>query len=189
VSIGASVTLTDAFDALLVDRSQLHSFVHRFAGLPVRNSGTLGGNIANGSPIGDSMPLLMVLDTRIESGQPTRHPQPWHLTRFTPATAKIRWHPMKCLTRIMVPRPTANEFLRVYKISKRQEDDISAVCLALRLELQGRQGARISIAAGGVAATPSARQQDTGGHARAAVDPDPDRARHGRFARRVFTDL
>jgi xanthine dehydrogenase small subunit len=54
IAIGAAVTLTDAFAALVADRPQLQDLCHRFAGLPVRNSGTLGGNVANGSPIGDS---------------------------------------------------------------------------------------------------------------------------------------
>ena len=61
IAIGAAVTLNDAFAALVANRPQLASFAHRFAGLPVRNSGTLGGNVANGSPIGDSMPLLIAL--------------------------------------------------------------------------------------------------------------------------------
>jgi xanthine dehydrogenase small subunit len=61
IHIGAAVTLTDAFAALTAQWPQLHRFATRFAGLPVRNSGTLGGNVANGSPIGDSMPLLIAL--------------------------------------------------------------------------------------------------------------------------------
>eukprot|EP01041_Mallomonas_annulata_P023650 gene23650-44213_t len=61
IAIGAAVTLSDAFAALLQDRPQLQAFTQRFAGLPVRNSGTLGGNVANGSPIGDAMPLLIAL--------------------------------------------------------------------------------------------------------------------------------
>jgi xanthine dehydrogenase small subunit len=61
LAIGAAVTLSDAFAALVQDRPQLQAFASRFAGLPVRNSGTLGGNVANGSPIGDSMPLLIAL--------------------------------------------------------------------------------------------------------------------------------
>ncbi|RZJ14925.1 MAG: 2Fe-2S iron-sulfur cluster binding domain-containing protein, partial [Haliea sp.] len=65
ITIGAAVTLEDAYTALVADRPELASFAARFAGLPVRNAGTLGGNIANGSPIGDSMPLLIALDASI----------------------------------------------------------------------------------------------------------------------------
>src|SRR5690606_6769351 len=65
VAIGAAATLTEAFAALVQDRPQLARFAQRFAGLPVRNSGTLGGNVANGSPIGDSMPLLIALGAQI----------------------------------------------------------------------------------------------------------------------------
>jgi hypothetical protein len=50
------VPLADAYAALVKDRPHLHAFAARFAGLPVRNAGTLGGNVVNGSPIGDSMP-------------------------------------------------------------------------------------------------------------------------------------
>ena len=65
IAIGAAVTLTDAFAALVADRPQLSTFASRFAGLPVRNAGTLGGNVANGSPIGDSMPLLIALGASV----------------------------------------------------------------------------------------------------------------------------
>ncbi|MDB5847503.1 MAG: xanthine dehydrogenase small subunit, partial [Rhodoferax sp.] len=63
--IGAAVPLEDAYAALTQDRPQLAAFAARFAGLPVRNSGTLGGNVANGSPIGDSMPLLIALGAEV----------------------------------------------------------------------------------------------------------------------------
>ena len=63
--IGAAVTLTDAFAALQRQWPQLQRFAARFAGLPVRNAGTLGGNVANGSPIGDSMPLLIALRAQV----------------------------------------------------------------------------------------------------------------------------
>lgn len=65
IAIGTAVTLTDAFQAIEQDRPQLQAFTRRFAGLPVRNSGTLGGNVANGSPIGDSMPLLIALGANV----------------------------------------------------------------------------------------------------------------------------
>ena len=65
IAIGAAVSLTDAYAALVKERPQLLTFSQRFAGLPVRNSGTLGGNVANGSPIGDSMPLLIALGASV----------------------------------------------------------------------------------------------------------------------------
>jgi xanthine dehydrogenase small subunit len=75
VAIGAAVTLTDAFAALVADRPQLKVSPTRFAGLPVRNSGTLGGNIANGSPIGDSMPLLIALGAQLVLMKRARAPR------------------------------------------------------------------------------------------------------------------
>ncbi len=66
IAIGAAVSLTEAYAALVEERPGLKSFANRFAGLPVRNSGTLGGNVANGSPIGDSMPLLIALGASAE---------------------------------------------------------------------------------------------------------------------------
>jgi len=151
--IGAAVTLTDAFEALLADRSQLHQFVHRFAGLPVRNSGTLGGNVANGSPIGDSMPLLIALHARVHLAS-VRGRREMPLEEFYTGYRQNQLARDEVLLHIRVPRPTANEFLRVYKISKRFEDDISAVCLGLKLTLQHGTVAHASVGVGGVAATP-----------------------------------
>src|SRR5256885_903221 len=63
--IGAAATLTDAFAELVHHYPELDELFRRFASPPIRNAGTLGGNIANGSPIGDSMPALMALDTSL----------------------------------------------------------------------------------------------------------------------------
>ncbi|MBG6075257.1 xanthine dehydrogenase small subunit [Polaromonas sp. CG_9.11] len=189
VLIGAAVTLADAFAALVTDRPQLHPFASRFAGLPVRNSGTLGGNIANGSPIGDSMPLLIALRASVvlmrESGQRelplealytgyrqnvmaadevlafvrvpkpgSPHPHPLPLGEGVQAETG---HPMQPDPLASSPLAGAGrpEFLRVYKISKRYDDDISAVCLAINLHIAQGVVAGASIGAGGVAATPA----------------------------------
>ena len=151
--IGAAVTLTDAFAALVADRPQLSAFVARFAGLPVRNSGTLGGNIANGSPIGDSMPLLIALGASVvlasERGQrelPLEHLYTGYRKNVMAAD--------EILAFITVPKAQANEWVRIYKISKRFDDDISAICLALNLHIVDNQVAHASIGVGGVAATP-----------------------------------
>ncbi len=168
LAIGAAATLTEAYAALVRERAPLETFAQRFAGLPVRNSGTLGGNVANGSPIGDSMPLLIALGASVVLMR-------WDTGRQAIAHREIRLEdlytgyrqnvmkPDELLCWIKVPRPPAAaepaEFLRVYKISKRFDDDISAVCLAIRLVLAEGRVQAISIGAGGVAATPVRARQ------------------------------
>ena len=151
--IGAAVSLSDAFAALQADRPQLQAFFSRFAGLPVRNSGTLGGNIANGSPIGDSMPLLIALRASVVL-MSVRGAREAALEKLYTGYRKNVMAADEVLALIRVPRPQTDELLRVYKVSKRFEDDISAVCLAVNLQLQDGQVTQASIGVGGVAATP-----------------------------------
>jgi xanthine dehydrogenase small subunit len=153
VAIGAAVSLTDAFAALVQERPQLKTFANRFAGLPVRNAGTLGGNIANGSPIGDSMPLLIALGAHVVLMSQRGHRQ-LPLEDFYTGYRKNVLAPDELVAWILVPRPRAGEFLRAYKISRRFDDDISAVCLVVSLTLEGNTVTKVSIGAGGVAATP-----------------------------------
>ena len=154
IAIGAAVTLTDAYDALVADRPQLKTFADRFAGLPVRNAGTLGGNVANGSPIGDSMPLLIALNAHIVLMSERGHRE-MRLEDFYTGYRKSVLAPDEVLAWIKVPRPASDEFLRAYKISKRYDDDISAVCLVLNMRFEGGAVAGVSLGAGGVAATPA----------------------------------
>ena len=180
IAIGAAVTLDDAFAALLKERPELRDFASRFAGLPVRNSGTLGGNIANGSPIGDSMPLLIALGANVVLMN-TRGHRELPLERLYTGYRKNIIAADEVLAWIKVPRPDADltsprsakrlrlvapaplgtapwteglEWLRAYKISKRFEDDISAICLVIRLRVMDGKVLRASIGVGGVAATP-----------------------------------
>ncbi|MBC7705469.1 MAG: FAD binding domain-containing protein [Rhodoferax sp.] len=154
ITIGAAVTLVDAFAALVQGRPQLHNFASRFAGLPVRNSGTLGGNVANGSPIGDSMPLLIALNAQVvlmsERGQ-----REMPLENLYTGYRQNVMAADEVLAFIKVPQPGTVDALKVYKISKRYDDDISAVCLAIRLHIDKGVVAHASIGAGGVAATPA----------------------------------
>jgi xanthine dehydrogenase small subunit len=168
IAIGAAVCLSDAFGALIAERPQLANFAARFAGLPVRNSGTLGGNVANGSPIGDSMPLLIALQANVvlmswRAGQMVSREMP--LEDLYTGYRKTRMAADEVLAWIKVPRPLISrptppsgdetrELLKVYKISKRYDDDISAVCLAIQLHIQQGVVISASIGAGGVAATP-----------------------------------
>ena len=183
LALGAAVTLTDAFDALVSEYPALKTFAQRFAGLPVRNAGTLGGNVANGSPIGDTMPLLIALGANVvlmrwdKKRQQVAHRE----LRLEDLYTGYRTNVMRAdelLCWIMVPRagqaagaplggsePNAvgsmgpQERLRVYKISKRFDDDISAVCLAIRMTVEAGVVQQVSIGAGGVAATPARARQ------------------------------
>ena len=157
VAIGAAVSLNDAFAALVADRPGLQHFAARFAGLPVRNSGTLGGNVVNGSPIGDSMPLLIALQSSLVlmrwQGRAPAHRE-IRVEDFYTGYRKNRLLPDEVLAWIKVPLAQTGEHLRAYKISKRFEDDISAVCLVINLTLADNRVMKASIGAGGVAATP-----------------------------------
>ncbi|MCY7305299.1 MAG: xanthine dehydrogenase small subunit [Rhodoferax sp.] len=161
LAIGAAVPLVDAFAALLESRPELKAFAQRFAGLPVRNSGTLGGNVANGSPIGDSMPLLIALGANVVL-MSARANRELPLEDLYIGYRKNVIAKDEVLAWINVPQPVAGEFLRVYKISKRYDDDISAVCLAVALRVYDGRVTSVSIGAGGVAATPvRARKTET----------------------------
>lgn len=158
IAIGAGVKVEQAFSALLKDRPQLRAFAERFAGLPIRNSATLGGNIGNGSPIGDSMPMLIALGSsvvlmRMDKGH-IRHREVMledFYTGYRTSTLK----PTEVICWIKVPKPQSNEVFRAYKISKRFDDDISAVCLCINLSVSNGTITFASIGAGGVAATPA----------------------------------
>lgn len=155
--IGAAATLEAAFTALKAHWPQLHKFAARFAGLPVRNSGTLGGNVANGSPIGDSMPLLIALNAQVVLAS-VRGERSLPLEQLYTGYRQNVMAPDELVVRMDVPLPStgaATQHLRAYKISKRQDDDISAVCLVINLHLHDGVVTQVRIGAGGVAATPA----------------------------------
>jgi xanthine dehydrogenase small subunit len=162
IAIGAAVNLQDAFEALAVERPVIAPFGERFAGWPVRQSGTLGGNVANGSPIGDSMPLLMALGAQVVlmawrrvRGRDQAVHRHVPLDQFYTGYRQSLLAPDEVLAWIVVPKPKAGEWLGAYKVSKRQEDDISAVCLAVQLHIAEGRITAARIGAGGVAATPA----------------------------------
>ena len=151
--LGATVTLEEAGRILgRLDPDIAHLF-RRIAGAQVRASGTLGGNIANGSPIGDTPPLLIALDASIELVRPG-HVRRLPLEDFFIAYGRQDRAHDEILTRIFVPRPRPNHALRVFKIAKRHDQDISGLLGAVRLTLDGHAIAAARLAFGGMAATP-----------------------------------
>jgi len=154
IEIGAAVSLTDAMPAILAHYPELEELMLRFASPPIRNAGTLGGNIANGSPIGDSMPALLALDTRLvlRHGDEVRE---LPLGSFYLGYQETARKPGELLERILIPLPLKNSVLRSYKVSKRFDQDITAVCGAYCVQLDGDRVLDARIAYGGLAATPS----------------------------------
>lgn len=152
--IGAAVTLERAYRSICEWYPSLEPVWQRFASLPVRNAGTLVGNLANGSPIGDSMPWLLALDARVEisSGDlPARH-EP--LSTLYVGYQQTSLQPGDFISAVIIPVPEPDRILRCYKLSKRHDSDISAVCAGLSLILEQDSVADIRLAWGGVAATP-----------------------------------
>jgi len=154
LTIGAAVPLEQAYAALAVDYPELAELWARFASLPIRNAGTLGGNVANGSPIGDSMPALLALDADLVLRHADRT-RTLPLAAFYMGYQKNALAPGEFVEAIRVPRPAPTLRFRTYKISKRYDQDISAVCAAFALEIAGDGViAKARVAFGGMAATP-----------------------------------
>ncbi|MCY6382014.1 xanthine dehydrogenase small subunit [Hoeflea prorocentri] len=154
ITLGAGVTYSDAFDAICGTAPTMGDLWDRIGGEQVRNMGTVGGNIANGSPIGDTPPPLIALGARVtlQSGTDIRTID---LEDFFIDYGKQDRAPGEFVRSVHIPRLPEGEHFAVYKISKRRDEDISAVCSAFRVALD-ESGAVASarLAFGGMAATP-----------------------------------
>jgi xanthine dehydrogenase small subunit len=154
LSLGATVSLLDAALHLAALHPDLGELMRRFGSVQVRTSGTVGGNIANGSPIGDLAPALIALGGRVvlRKGQAERT---LPLEDFFVAYGRQDRAPGEFVVAIEAPRLGPNQRYRAFKVSKRFDEDISAVMLGARIDLDGRRIAGARIAYGGMAATPS----------------------------------
>ncbi|MDE2429296.1 MAG: xanthine dehydrogenase small subunit [Burkholderiales bacterium] len=154
LEIGAAVSLDDAYRAICrYYPKELQELWQRFASLPIRHAGTLGGNVANGSPIGDSMPWLIALgSTVVLQGSAGRRELP--LEDFYLAYQKKDLRADEIVASVRIPLPRATQIFRTYKLAKRFDQDISAVCAAFSAQLQNGVLQQVRIAFGGMAATP-----------------------------------
>ena len=153
LAIGAAASLESAFAALAADWPELGETWQRFASVPIRNAGTLGGNVANGSPIGDSMPALIALGAEVElRARDASRRLP--LEDYYVAYQKTARAPGEFVARIHVPARSGTVRLCAYKLSRRHDQDIASVFVAIRLDLDGERIVRARIGCGGVAAVP-----------------------------------
>ena len=149
ITVGANVSLA-AFELFIRDRiPELYRILNVFGSPQIRCAGTLVGNIANGSPIGDTLPYLFVADAQLELAGTTG-------TRVIPVASFYRGYkkfdlkPDEIITRAFIP--VVKDTLKLYKVSRRRDLDISAFTAAIRLRVNGRiEEARIAY--GGVAPT------------------------------------
>lgn len=153
LSIGAAVSYTDATDAITAIYPAFLPLIERIGGMQVRNAGTIGGNIANGSPIGDMPPGLIAAGARLDLYS-TRGRRSIDLEDYFIDYGKQDLQPDECVGQIRLPRPPQDKLFAIYKVSKRFEQDISAVCGAFSLQLEGTVIRNARVCFGGMAATP-----------------------------------
>jgi xanthine dehydrogenase small subunit len=159
----------------------LGELMRRFGSVQVRASGTVGGNIANGSPIGDIAPALIALGGRVvlRKGDGIRV---LPLEDFFLAYGKQDRAPGEFVLAVEAPRLGPRQHYRAFKVSKRFDEDISAVMLAARIDVEGRRIAGARVACGGMAATP----KRAAGAERALVGASLDEPTSWRAAREAL---
>lgn len=150
---GSCVSYTDFTAALQKYLPTMMPFWLRIGGWQVRNMGTIGGNIANGSPIGDTPPMLMCLDARLllRHGKDRRT---LPLEKFFIEYGKQDLRPGEFIEEISLLPPRSDEIFECHKITKRRDEDISSLCGAFLLNVEDGRVSRARIAFGGMAGIP-----------------------------------
>ncbi len=151
IRVGAGVTLTDLGEAIRPHHPDFAELIRRYGSVQVRNAATVGGNIANGSPIGDSPPALIALGATLHLRHgDARRSLP--LEDFFVAYGKQDRRPGEFAAAVSFPRQP--DRLRCYKLSKRFDQDISAVCGCFVIRVEDGTVTEARIAFGGMAGTP-----------------------------------
>jgi xanthine dehydrogenase small subunit len=153
LEIGAAASLSDAYAAIVGRYPEIDEMAARFGSVPVRNSGTLCGNLGNGSPIGDSMPILIALGATVVLRRGERE-RTVALESIYRGYRDKTLEPGEFIRAVRVPLPVAGLRVATYKVSKRFDQDISAVCGAFAVMMQGERIATARVAYGGMAAIP-----------------------------------
>ena len=153
IEIGAAVSYEEAKSVLIKYWSDLDSFLQRFASLPIKNWATIGGNIANASPIGDMAPVLIALESKLKlrRGKSTRIIA---IEDFFISYKKTVLEPSEFIESIVIPSPANEDQLITHKISKGYEDDISAVCMAINVKRKDSLPFSVKIGMGGMSGIP-----------------------------------
>ena len=152
IEVGASTSLKE-FE-LFIKRyyPDFNLILKRYGSDQIRNVGTIAGNIATASPIGDTLPLLLSLDAKIVL-QKISNKTVLPLKKFFISYRKTRLKKGEFIHSIIIPI-FKNNIFKAYKISKRVDDDISTVCASFNLEIINNKIKSVKIAYGGMAPIP-----------------------------------
>ncbi|HEY3395373.1 MAG TPA: FAD binding domain-containing protein, partial [Lacipirellulaceae bacterium] len=154
---------------------EFHKIVARFGAPQIRHVGTIGGNLANASPIADSLPFLYVMDAELELAS-TGGSRSVPITRFYKGYKKIDLRPGELIVRVRVPLPAPDELLRLYRISRRRDLDIASFTAAIRLRMDGELIEEAAIAFGAVGPTVIRARETEAFLRRRPLDEDTMRA-------------
>jgi len=153
LELGAALSYHSAWESLMKYWPTLESFLHRFGSMPIRNWATIGGNIANASPIGDMPPVLIALEATLKLRKGTKV-RIVKLEDYFVSYKQTLLEKGEFIQSVIIPKLSSGEQLVLHKISKRFEDDISAVCMAIKVRMDAGHATRVRVAFGGMAATP-----------------------------------
>ncbi|HEY9686503.1 MAG TPA: FAD binding domain-containing protein [Coleofasciculaceae cyanobacterium] len=149
LAVGSGVTLSRLENEVRTLIPELHQLLNVFGSPQIKNAGTLAGNIANGSPIGDTLPFLFVMGAEVEltgmSGS-----RRIDINQLYTGYKRMVASGDEIITRIFIHLPQPEETLKLYKVSRRSHLDIATFMAAFRMTLRGNTIERIRIAYGGV---------------------------------------
>jgi xanthine dehydrogenase small subunit len=154
LTVGAAVTYTAAFDALVRHYPALERYLVRLGSRQIRNMGTIGGNLGTASPIGDFLPVLLALDGRIRLVSAARGVRELKVGEFFTGYRRNALAADELIAAAVLPKLEPDSMFFVDKISKRYDQDISALCAAYRLRMGDGVMHDVRLAFGGMAATP-----------------------------------
>ncbi len=153
IVIGSALPYSQFTPLLSQFYPELGEMIERIGSTQIRNNGTLGGNIGNASPIGDMPPALIALGS-IVTLQKGEHTRDVALESYFTGYKQTILAESEFIKQVTIAKPKPGQILKVYKISKRIDDDISAVLAAFFIELESNQVKNIRMAFGGMAAIP-----------------------------------
>jgi xanthine dehydrogenase small subunit len=151
--IGAAVSYSDATTAIAARYPAFVPLIERLGAAQIRNAGTIGGNIANGSPIGDMPPGLIAAGARLTL-RSTRGQRLIDLENFFISYTRQDLRKGECVEQILLPVPPVDQLFATYKVCKRFEQDISAVCGGFSLQIDNGTINKARVCFGGMAEIP-----------------------------------